>query len=55
MQEAGYRRIKDEEAEPLWRFWFDWSASRCTHGEWSTGTRLGGVQERAGQAPELGR
>lgn len=32
LEEGGYRRIKDEEAEALWRFWFDWSAARCVHG-----------------------
>ncbi len=33
MQERGYRRIGEAEAQPLWAFWFDYTHEGCVHGE----------------------
>ena len=29
----GYKRVPNAEAEPLWRFWYDWCNNHCYHGE----------------------
>ena len=33
LSEKGYRRMEEAQAEVLWRFWFDHTGTRCTHGK----------------------
>lgn len=39
----GYRRIDDQDAEQLWKFWYDWSEHSCFHGQDCMERRRGGV------------
>ncbi|PSC70731.1 strawberry notch [Micractinium conductrix] len=43
--EQGYKRIKEEQAEELWNFWFQHCEYHCAHGDNCTVTRHGGVCE----------
>lgn len=33
LEQEGYRRLELKEAEKLWRFWYEWTDSKCIHGE----------------------
>lgn len=33
LEQEGYRRLELKEAEKLWRFWYEWTDTKCIHGE----------------------
>ncbi|KAL4451948.1 hypothetical protein ABPG75_007610 [Micractinium tetrahymenae] len=53
MEQEGYRRLDLKEAEALWRFWFDWTDSKCIHGDRCSERLRGGTCHAGMRKDEL--